>query len=220
MDLIVVLKTLSYISSASILIPFIIGFKHYRTLKPYLRVLFYYACVAFLIEAFNIYYSIKGQNSLFFSHLCTPIEFSAFLFFYFEVLNVKPKTIIYIPLVLLFSIFVVLDIYYFSGRDKVGVASRNTEALILIVFAIVFFYRIMVKTQYTNILSLPAFWINASVLVYFSGNFFLILFSNYLISISDLSYLVFFTINSIFNFSFNLLLGIGLYKGKTWKLAL
>ncbi len=45
-------------------------------------------------------------------------------------------------------------------------------ALIVIIFSVLFFYKIMVEARNERLFSEPLVWINTMVLVYFTGNFF------------------------------------------------
>ena len=81
--------------------------------------------------------------------------------------------IIYYTLIMLF-----VDVNFYSliriGRDAM-----------LIIFAILYFYFMMRDLPEQNLLSLPMFWISASVLFFFSGTFILSLFMDYLTKISS-----------------------------------
>jgi len=152
------------------------------------------------------------DNNLFLGQINTIIEFSAFFFMYCYVLEFKDRKLIFWLSSLLFSVFVITDVFFIEGQENVNAISRNSEGIVLIVCSIVYFYKLIVRTEYANILSLPAFWINAGVITYFSGGFFLILFSNYLIENDQLGYLIFFIIHSVFNITFNLLIAVGFFK--------
>lgn len=211
MDL--VSTVIAYISAASPLIAFIVGIIYFSTFSAYLKVLFIYICSACCLELTSFYLLYQGvENNLFLGPINTIIEFSAFFYMYCFVLEIKNRKWVYGVVLILFTLFAVIDAFYIEGWENLNALSRNTAGIILIVCSIVYFYKLMVRAKYADILALPAFWINASVITYFSGGFFLILFSNHLIENDRVGYLIFFIIHSVFNITFNLLIAVGFFK--------
>lgn len=203
----------AYISAVSPFFALITGIIAYKTFSSYLKVLFIYICIACCIEAISFYtLYLNVENNLFLGQINCAIEFSAFAYMYITLLKIKQPLIVFASLSILFTYFVIMDVFYIEGVLSVNALSKNTEAIILIAFSIIYFYKLITRAEHEHLLKLPAFWMCTGAIIYFSGRFFIILFSNYLIENDTAGYAVFFIIHSIFNLTFNILIAIGFLK--------
>lgn len=89
------------------------------------------------------------------------------------------------------------------------------SSLIFIGYSILYFYRLLKDLPAQRLSSLPGFWINVSVLFYFSGTFILFLSFTYLIekSRSNDTLMAFWSIQNISNIIRNILYAIAIYTG-------
>ena len=91
--------------------------------------------------------------------------------------------------------------------------SVSIECIVLASYSLYFFYIVLQKLLFENLLKEPVFWINSAVLIYFMGNFLLFLFSNDLLKSNIHQHIVLWgIIHSFCNICFNLLLIVGLWK--------
>ncbi len=78
--------------------------------------------------------------------------------------------------------------------------------------AVVFFYRLMKDLPALEIQRLRMFWINTAILIYFSGNLFLFIFNDYLVSVLKNNLEVYWSFHNLLNIAKNLLFAIGLWQ--------
>ncbi len=111
---------------------------------------------------------IKGHNFVF--HIYQPVEYSLLaLFYYFLVKNVMAKKVILIsvPLMLAFSVF-----YYTAGTGHFfsgDFIDFCVAAFFICIWAVIFFYELLHSEEDLDIISYPAFWINAANLLFYGG---------------------------------------------------
>lgn len=132
--------------------------------------------VLLLLMLFFLYCLHDRNNKLIIQRIFLITEFGFLTTYYSKVIVIKYKTSI-----LLFSIFafVTYSIFDFLG-SKSGEFSFMplvVECFFFIIIIIFFLYQRMLYAIDKPIFFLPNFWIAVAFLLYFSGNFFLFLFS-------------------------------------------
>ncbi len=83
---------------------------------------------------------------------------------------------------LVFLLFALADLWLIEGLFKLNSYTLALEALILMPLSLLFFIRINRELRVPVLTRYPMFWINSGVLIYFSGNLFLFIFSNALLT--------------------------------------
>ena len=104
------------------------------------------------------------------------LEFILICFFYktiFKSIRIK-KTLTILPL--LFIVFCLYN-YIKSSKTEFDFAPLVTECLFFTVVILYYFYERIMYNFTIPLYQLPSFWISVAFLIYFSGNFFLFLFS-------------------------------------------
>jgi len=200
------------LSSYSAVIPLIIGIFYIRTFNLVLKVLFCYLFFSFLFEIYTIYLIQLNQYNLFSYYLFSVVEFSIFTFIYMTLFRFKQKLSISIIFILIFILVAYIDYNHINGHEHMNELSRNVESIILIIFAILFFRHIILNPLKENLVTSYSFWFNTAIIVYFSGSFFIFLFSNYMLDKSPSTFLAIYAIHSFFNITFNILLAVALTK--------
>ncbi|MGC4102010.1 hypothetical protein [Ferruginibacter sp.] len=101
---------------------------------------------------------------------------------YFIYLNIKNVTAKKIILVIqpLFFIYCLFD-YLSSKQPSVGFYPAAVECIIMIAFIIYFFFEMMQEIIQTPLYTIMEFWLATALLLYFSGNFFLFVYSKTMI---------------------------------------
>lgn len=148
-------------------------------------------------------------------HFFTLAEFSLICLFYAFFFKRYFNPIffyVFIPLLLIIALY---D-YKINGLSNFDNYSVSVESIFLIGFSMFFFYYCLKHLLFEdNILNSPAFWMNTAVLVYFSGNLFLFVFSNYLMKADPkMRFILWGVIHSSFNMLYNLVLATGFWKAK------
>jgi hypothetical protein len=115
-------------------------------------------------------------------------------------------------------IFLIVSIYQIVINDKnsMNTVSVTFESILVTLFSLFTFNQLLQKGKYPNILNAPIFWINSAFIFYFTGNFFLHLFSSYLLEHSHYGFHELWGLwHSLVNISFLILISIGFWKTRT-----
>ena len=104
------------------------------------------------------------------------LEFLLICIFYQSIFKSKK---IKIFLIISPVVFILFSIYHFtlSSKTEFDFAPLVTECLFFTVVILYYFYERIMYNFSTPLFQLPSFWISVAFLIYFSGNFFLFLFS-------------------------------------------
>lgn len=76
----------------------------------------------------------------------------------------------------LYAVFSFLD-FFMGKKNEFDFLPLVIECLFFTIIILYFFYELMQDNVYTPIYLLPAFWVSLGFLIYFSGNFFLFLYT-------------------------------------------
>lgn len=207
---------LSYLSAYFSIVPLIIGCYRYRFLKDNEKIILLLVIFATLTEFVNLFYeylSISRNISLI--NIYFIVEALTISFFYyrsFESRNFRSLT------VAAGVLFLVVSIQQIMARDKdmMNHVSVTLESVMVSLFSVLTFHQLLQKGVYSNILNAPVFWINSAFLFYFTGNFFLHLFSSYLLTHSQYEFYELWGLwHSLVNIFFLILISIGFWKTRT-----
>ena len=175
---------------------------HFKERSSHIKVLGFYAVVSLL-------FSTGQQTSLFFfsslylnaigtwSVVSELIFFS--MFFYFVTENPKFKRGIVIS-VITYLIFCLTAVLFFD--DRLYSFTRFGRDSIMIVYALVYFSYLVRKLPENNLLRFPLFWINSSIIFFFSGTFILSLMADYIVSVLNTNLTGFWIFRNLFRFMF------------------
>lgn len=207
---------LSYVSAYFSMIPLIIGCYRYRFLKGNEKIILLLVFFATLTEFVNLFYEyllISRNISLINIYfIVEALTISFFYFRFFEAKNFKLLTVIAGILFLVVSVQQIIS----HDKDMMNHVSVTLESVMVTLFSILTFHQLLQKSSYSNILHAPVFWINSAFLFYFTGNFFLHLFSGYLLTHSLHGFHELWGLwHSLVNISFLILISIGFWKTQT-----
>ncbi|SFD26639.1 hypothetical protein SAMN05518672_1011356 [Chitinophaga sp. CF118] len=157
-------------------LPIIAAIWQYRVITRSLKAILFYLCVAVV---FNYTATILSHsNNLPLLHIYTVVEFLLLIRFYFYMLpgeRMKRSMIlmsILFPLWAVINSLVVQSIYGFNSY------SRGVEAVIMIIFGVIFIRRSANDDNNEEWNRIPENWVNAGILLYFSGALSQFAFSN------------------------------------------
>jgi len=192
-----------------------IGITYYKTIKQKLGFIFLYVCLSAGTQLLvNLSQVVGFKNNMPGLHLYLIVEFSLISLFYLrqfdEFINRKWFFLFFI----LFITYSIINSIFIQGFWTYPNIPRAIEALILMVFSILYFYKILVETKITVLMKDATIWINLAILIYFSGNlFFFILFNVALDYSREFAKLISFYF-SILNAFYYILIAIGFYISK------
>ena len=201
-----------YLSAFSPLLPITIGFNKRNTL------LWYYAIIGF---AFDILFTVLMRFCFFTGkELVTSVAQNTFLIVEFilislyyqrEILQKKYFYFFLIPVPVLFFLASII------GKSNIALSFLGGSIFdfTCIFYAISGFYTLLKKQQVVFLDRSAFFWVNVAFLVYCCGNFFIFLFSEYLIQKDKEMSIKLWIFHNILNIIFSILIAISFSKKNT-----
>lgn len=196
---------LGIISTVTIALPVIAGIIRYGRLSAPLRILswllFYSGANAIVVS----WLSIKGMNNLLLFNVFTLVELTLFGWVFHKVFESRSmKTLITVG-VLACVAFAVINLFFLQGHSAINSYSMALESTLLTLLALLFYYKTFREEKVQRLERYPLFWLSSGVLIYFAGNLFLFLFSNYVLTESDSLGRAEWGIHSVLNITANLI---------------
>lgn len=170
-----------------------------------------YVALTFALECIGTILWLNKTSNLWLGHVHSLLEFLLLANLYRLLLkNFVPKW--FIPLLmLLFSVFSGINTFYFQDLAEFNSYVKMTEAGLLMLLALLFFYKLLRELSVARLELYPFFWINSGVLLYFASNFFVFLYSNYTLMYSQQTGIFIWFIHALFFILFNLFMMIGIW---------
>ncbi len=203
-----------------ILFPLIAGILRFKYFSRGMKWLFYFVVLGSITETTVMVdksFLTIFPNSMPIGHLYIALSLFFAGMFYLHVLKdfVKPKTIW--SVLIIFEVFALVNVLFIQSPENYPSVSGSLSALILVVFAVLLFAKIMNEGKIKTLSQEPVIWINSAILLYYTSSFFYHILFNILI---DQSY-EFLSLASdfykLFNVIFYTLVGIGFLKTKPGK---
>jgi lysylphosphatidylglycerol synthetase-like protein (DUF2156 family) len=177
-------KILLYTLSFTCIVPAFIGVKNYRSLSNDLKAMTLYMVFCFLTEIPTDYLAICRMNNLSILHIYTPIEFAFLAYAYsFHIDKVISKRTLLV-LTIGFILFSFLNTIFIQPLHTFNSYARCVEILLVILLALCYVYSLIMNNEQRVLRTIPMFWINTAVLIYFTAGFFLYLVSNNTVGLS------------------------------------
>jgi hypothetical protein len=149
-----------------------------------MRVFFFYT-IAFIIflslVIFFRFYLGYINVAYFLMRLVIVSEFIFLSIFYYYLLKNSKKRVFFTAAIILFIIYSFYD-YHSGGRSDFSYSSLVVECLFFLVVIPYYLYEKMQYSISTPIYQSPDFWISFGFLIYYSGNFFLFIYSKVMFS--------------------------------------
>jgi hypothetical protein len=180
--------------------PFLLSFYRLRYFNTEYKYLFIYVWLTFLFEVVNSAMAFQGISNLYLYNFYGIAEGLLLLKVYFDFLTQSPQ---YRKLLIVFGIFFSVyglwDILYSEAfTKKFNSYTYMGSAFLLIISSLLFFLQMLQNTETTSLRGQPKFWFNAGSLLYFSGTFFVFMFSELIISANqDIDFFSYWSIYSI-----------------------
>lgn len=195
-------------------IPLILGAYVYKSLGGNLKILFYYVCFSSVASIISQLISSTGTTTFPAAHFYVPLEFIILVLFYMNYLTgyINKKFTWFI--ISGFVLLCLLNVLFFQDITEYPNIPRGVESIILVVFSVLYFHKVMVEAKIKKLAGEPMIWINTGILIYFSGDFFFHLSLPLALAVSAefaRKIVYFFWATNIF---FYLILAVGFYKQK------
>lgn len=204
---------LSKVSACYVIIPILIGVIRLRHLSVAARCVFALMIVAMVTDNISYFFRNQHFNTAYFLRIYTILEFILLSFFFIYIVNLKSLKVGMKVMIVLFTAVAIFDAL-FQGIMSMDSISIAVESIVFILYSIIAFFLLMKDTTYLNILSASRFWMITAIILYFSGNLFLFVFSNHLLLHTPDSFNKLWAINSVLSILFYSLIAIGFWKVK------
>ena len=195
------------------LIALAIGLGKYRHLGRSLKIITIYTLVSIISAIISYLVTRIFKNNLPMFHIQTIIEYIFIYLFYREELKENESISKFIKFSFFpVMLFLLINSIFIQKLTEFNSNSRSLQELVVIVYVLIWFYKIMTEMNIKKLEEEPAFWINAGFLVYFSATVLLFFFSNYLLHFRQDLNLYIWGFHAVFLTLLYLSISIGLWK--------
>lgn len=205
----------------AVLIAALIGSVLYKNIKAKLGIIFLYVCLSAGTQLLINISNLNGiKNNLPGLHLYMLVEFSLLTLFYIRLFDdyVNRNWIYLISAV--FLVYSIINTIFIQGIWNYPNIPRAIEALILILFSLIYFYKVLIESKIEKLMNDSIIWINLAVLIYFSGNFVYHILFNMILEYSRETAKTIGNLFTILNIIYYILITIGFWKErKTVEIA-
>ena|SRR5882757_7058567 len=163
----------------SILLPIFFAFFNYKKLDKSAAIILYYLLLSAVISVLAEIAQKKFRTNLPLLHFYTLAELVVLVQFYKKLTIVKSNTVFLSAIQLFFIAFCVTNVFLWQSIKTYPSYTLSLGALILMLLAASYYAKILFVTLEVKTTALPSFWFNSGIFLYFSGAFFLFIFSNF-----------------------------------------
>jgi hypothetical protein len=172
------MKAIMYVESFTCIIPAFIGLRYFGHLTNDLKAITLYTVLCVLFEIPGEYLAHKRMNNLFVLHVFTVVELVFLAYVYsFHIGNIINKKLLFGGTIA-FVAFSIFNTIFLQPLDTFNSYARCVEILLVLFMAFCYIYALIVSNEQRQLRTLPMFWINTAVVIYFTASFFLYLVSN------------------------------------------
>jgi len=206
-----VLRTISEISQMSILLPILLVCFGLRKWKGIFKIVAILIVCSGIISFIAYRYYVNAENNMFLLHGYTIIEYGLWTAIYYHVFHTKMQRKLLIGLLLVFTTFSITNTVLWQPLTVYNSYSRSAEGFLLMCFSIAWFYKVFSEGRIAKLEAFPFFWINAAVLLYFSGAFLLFVSNNFMLALARKQLLEAWALHGIFLILHYTFISIGLW---------
>lgn len=205
---------LAYFSAFMLLVPLLIGLVRINFLCNNYFLIFILVLISMITEliSFMIVKYLNISNILLYN-THTLFEISLISAFYYKFLDKKKIKSIILIICSLFVIFLIFELAV-QSKNIMNEVPLTFESTYIIILTFLTFHQVLQKQVYKNIIDDPIFWFNSAFLIYFSGNLFIHLFSNFLHEFAQKAFYEIWGVHSVLNIILYTLISIGFWKTK------
>lgn len=201
------------ITTSSTLLPALLALLLFKKQNAPLKYLSYLLWVATLVEIAAYFLAQNQIPNLPLLHVYVIIEFALLGWMYqLYLYRFYPKYLIPV-IIVVFTFLSILNSIFVQKIQTFNTYARALENLLLIVFALSFFYKLLKELKVKYLEKKPIFWINTGILIYFSGSLFIFIFSNFLVKRLALNTQMW-IIHAFLNIVHNIFYAIGLWLSR------
>ncbi|WP_282079933.1 hypothetical protein [Aquimarina algiphila] len=171
-------ENLTLIASIFLLAPLLISIFRFRRFNFVQKRLLLLVLITVLVEIISWILWYKLINNMPLYHFFTIIQFLLIVNIYRTVLSKMFSKLFFIIISIGFVIFAIINTLFFQNLTTFNSNVTTLLGLIVIFFALSYFYALLKEVKYRTLESNPMFWINSGFLIYFSSNLILFYMNN------------------------------------------
>lgn len=169
---------LTHVALGTAFFPVTVAISKFKTQIKTLKLLSVFIIFNGVTEIVNYFFVKNWLNSLPIHHIFTVVEFSiALIISWMIFFPLRRKWFQLLAIIIIVLCISILDIAYFESIWTLNSIPRMIQGLSMIALSIAFFYKIFNDVETYQLLRYPYFWLYAGWLIYFSGTFFLFVYS-------------------------------------------
>jgi hypothetical protein len=152
---------------------FIVGCIQYKYFSKEFKTIFYFVALGVITEIysnFHLYFWMK--NTMPIGHFYFPLAFLILCLFYIQILRNFIKPIYILSILVIFEVYSIINSVFIQSLYEYASLVASIGALIIFLFSVAFFIKIMMEATITKLSAEPIIWVNSAILIYFAGNFF------------------------------------------------
>lgn len=163
---------------ASVIIPIVFAIVKYRHLNKPLTIIFLYLLFAGVVNACAAGLAFRHINNLPLLHVYTILEFLFLGVFFYQFTGIPKIRKLMLGSILLFPLYGVINFTFIQDLHVFNSYTRPVEAILLIVFSLVYLYIKTLDDHNLTWHTQPETWIVIGILIYFSSSLVQFSFSN------------------------------------------
>ncbi len=189
--------------------------RRYRGADHPVKLLCWLIFFALLIESISrIFWFFKVSN-LFLWPIYITVEFGLLMWIYSLVLDRKWLITLRGWMLAAFTGIVLVRELGQPGQSVwIDNAGRSIESVVVIFMALAYFYKVFQELKVQNLLLEPFFWVSAGLLLFFSGNFLIFIFMNFILLYSKNLNDQIWVIHALMNYMLYITYAIALWVGR------
>jgi hypothetical protein len=162
-------------------LPISISFYHFHIRSKEMKVLCLLLYLILFFEIINkILIYLVSRSNLFVFHIYTFIEFYLYCFIFRKHIVPPLSKSFFRGLLYTFGAVALLNMLFVQGFAQFNSYTRMLESLIFISFSVLLLFELFRQEESIPFHSKPLSWFACGILLYFSGNLFVFIFSNFI----------------------------------------
>jgi len=191
-------------------IVFLVCMYHYRKREKYIKLIGFIFLVGFLANVAAFIFRNVGLQKI----INTPQTFymitniTLVTIIYFKLFRRKPLDWLWIAVP--FFLLAVANTAFIQ-KDKINTITLVIQSFIILIYTLVYFYRLMVELPAQHIHHVPMFWFNSAFLIFHAGTFFLFVFTDYIVHVMKNNMITYWSFHNALSIIEHSIVLVGLY---------
>ena len=168
----------------------------YKAKQPYIKLLGLSQLLNVVVHLLVILFvSVLKINQNILLAFADAVEFGLISGVYYLATNRQHKTVFtFFPVA--FALLSFVNTTFIQG-DSINSFSLVVKSIVAIFFSLYYFYWLLQELPTTELQRLPMFWVNSAILIFYSGNLFLFVFTDYLIHVMNNDMYLMWTVHNV-----------------------